>query len=38
MNKKARNSDITNRNNGGFVEIGADYAKFFTQLLRWIAE
>ena len=21
----------------GFVEIGADYAKFFTQLLRWIA-
>ena len=22
--------------NGGFVEIGSDYAKFFTQLLRWI--
>ena len=22
--------------NGGFVEIGNDYAKFFTQLLRWI--
>jgi len=23
--------------NGGFVEIGADYAKFFAQLLRWLA-
>jgi len=23
---------------GGFVEIGADYAKFFSQLLRWIAQ
>ena len=23
--------------NGGFVEIGADYAKFFAQLLRWVA-
>jgi uncharacterized membrane protein len=23
--------------NGGFVEIGSDYAKFFAQLLRWIS-
>ena len=23
--------------NGGFVEIGADYATFFVQLLRWVA-
>jgi uncharacterized membrane protein len=23
---------------GGFVEIGADYVQFFTQLLRWVAE
>jgi len=23
--------------NGGFVEIGVDYAKFFAQLLRWVA-
>ena len=23
--------------NGGFVEIGNDYAKFFNQLLRWVA-
>jgi len=23
--------------NGGFVEIGADYAQFFAQLLRWVA-
>ena len=26
-----------NLSNGGFVEIGADYAKFFAQLLRWVA-
>ncbi|MCL2623024.1 MAG: glutamine amidotransferase [Planctomycetaceae bacterium] len=24
--------------NGGFVEIGADYAQFFAQLLRWVAK
>ena len=26
-----------NLSNDGFVEIGADYAKFFAQLLRWVA-
>ena len=24
--------------NGGFVEIGSDYVKFFAQLLRWVGE